>query len=64
MMREFAIHILQTIDFLQKLKPLDEEEMFNKQIDLPLKKRHLGIKKVLIFDLDETLAHYVRDANP
>jgi hypothetical protein len=37
--------------------------MLDKQIDLPLKKRALGITKVLIFDLDETLAHYVRDPN-
>ena len=42
------------------MDPVDEEEVFSKQIELKLKKRDKGIKKVLIFDLDETLAHCVR----
>ena len=64
MVREFAIHILQTIYFLQKLNPIDESEVKEKQIILPLTKLDRGIKKVLIFDLDETLAHCVRHENP
>ena len=31
-------------------------------IDLPFRKE--GIKKTIIFDLDETLAHYVRQVDP
>jgi hypothetical protein len=37
-----------------------EEEVMSKRVELPLKKKHLGINKVLLFDLDETLAHCVR----
>lgn len=36
----------------------------SKQVELPLKKKSKGITKVLIFDLDETLAHCVRQDNP
>ena len=34
------------------------------KIDLPLKKKDKGINKLIIFDLDETLAHCVRQENP
>lgn len=64
MIREFAIHILQTIHFLQQMDPLNEEDILEKQVELKLTKKHLGINKVLIFDLDETLAHCVRQENP
>lgn len=64
MVREFAIHILQTIHFLQNMSPIDESEWKSKQVELPLTKRDQGIKKVLLFDLDETLAHCVRHENP
>mmetsp|Transcript_39254 Transcript_39254/g.59890 ORF Transcript_39254/g.59890 Transcript_39254/m.59890 type:complete len:101 (+) Transcript_39254:407-709(+) len=33
-------------------------------IDFQFKKKDKGINKLLIFDLDETLAHYVRQENP
>jgi predicted HAD superfamily phosphohydrolase YqeG len=39
---------------------VEEDEVLEKAIDLEITKKHLGIKKVLIFDLDETLAHCVR----
>jgi len=35
-----------------------------RKIDLPLKKKDKGINKLIIFDLDETLAHCVRQENP
>jgi len=37
-----------------------EEQVRQKQVELKLKKKHLGINKLLLFDLDETLAHCVR----
>lgn len=49
------------MQFLQDMKPIDEQEVKDREIELPLKKLHLGIKKLLLFDLDETLAHCVRD---
>ena len=60
MIREFAIHILQTIHFLQKMSPHNHDDVIAKQVELPLEKKSQGIHKVLIFDLDETLAHCVR----
>jgi len=36
------------------------EEIESRKIDLPLKKLGKGIKHLLLFDLDETLAHCVR----
>jgi hypothetical protein len=56
--REFTIHIFQAISFLQNLDEIDEEEVTSRMIDLPFTKP--GIKKTIIFDLDETLAHCVR----
>ena len=41
---------------------VSDEEVMEKQIELKLKKK--GINKLLIFDLDETLAHCVRQENP
>lgn len=41
-----------------------DAEVMSKQVELPLKKKHLGINKVLLFDLDETLAHCVRQDIP
>lgn len=38
--------------------------MDKRKIDLPLKKKDKGINKLIIFDLDETLAHCVRQENP
>jgi len=35
-------------------------EIKSREIDLPLKKLNKGIKHLLLFDLDETLAHCVR----
>ena len=57
MIREFSIHILSTIHFLQEMDPVDEQEVLRKQIEL---KRVKPNKKLLLFDLDETLAHCVR----
>ena len=42
------------------MSPIEEDEVKEKGVVLPLKKKDKGIKKVLIFDLDETLAHCVR----
>jgi len=60
MIREFTIHILQSINFLQNMEPVDASEIASREIDLPLKKKHKGIHHLLLFDLDETLAHCVR----
>ena len=60
MIREFSIHILQTIHFLQRMDPIDEQDIFDKQVELKLVKKKQGIHKLLLFDLDETLAHCVR----
>jgi CTD small phosphatase-like protein 2 len=60
--REFTIHIFQSIHFLQQLSPIGEEEVLSRQIELPFTKQ--GIKKTLIFDLDETLAHCVKHPDP
>ena len=38
--------------------------MDKRKIDLPLKKKDKGINKLIIFDLDETLTHCVRQENP
>lgn len=38
--------------------------MRSRQVELKLQKKHLGIDKLLLFDLDETLAHCVRTENP
>jgi len=43
---------------------IQEEEVNKRKIDLQLKKRDKGITKLLIFDLDETLAHCVRSEKP
>ena len=56
--REFTIHIFQSINFLQNLAPIDEQEIETRMIELPFTKP--GVKKTIIFDLDETLAHCVR----
>lgn len=64
MIREFTIHILQSIHFLQNMEQIDDEEILSRQVTLDLKKRHQGIDKLLLFDLDETLAHCVRTENP
>ena len=60
MIREFTIHILQAINFLQGLEPIPWEEVASRQVNLKFTKRKQGIKKLLLFDLDETLAHCVR----
>jgi len=59
--REFTIHIFQSISFLQTLE-IDEQEINSRMIDLQWKK--YGTRKLLIFDLDETLAHCVRHKFP
>ena len=58
---ELSIHIYQSIDFLQGLQiPLDQVR--EKEIDVIFKKPHL--KKLLLLDLDETLAHCVKKPHP
>jgi len=42
------------------MDPIDDDEVSTKAIELDLKKKDQNINKVLIFDLDETLAHCVR----
>lgn len=54
---EFCIHIFQSINFLQTLR-IPEEEIEKRMVELKFKKPHC--KKLLIFDLDETLSHCVR----
>lgn len=46
------------------MEKIDEEDIRSRQVNLNLKKKHLGINKLLLFDLDETLAHCVRTENP
>jgi hypothetical protein len=60
--REFTIHIFQSINFLQNLDQYSDDEVTKRQIELPFSKP--GVKKMIIFDLDETLAHCVRQENP
>jgi hypothetical protein len=64
MIREFTIHILQTLHFLKAMDPIDEDLLETKKINLPLKKLDKGIKKLAIFDLDECMAHCVRQERP
>ena len=64
MIREFTIHILQTIHFIKNMDPINDEDVRSREITLKWKKRDKGITKLLIFDLDETLAHCVRQENP
>ena len=42
------------------MSPQNMDDVMSKQVELKLKKKSLGINKVLLFDLDETLAHCVR----
>jgi hypothetical protein len=44
------------------MDPIDEKDVLSRAIDLPFTKP--GIRKTIIFDLDETLAHCVRQENP
>lgn len=60
--REFTIHIFQSIHFLQQLEDIDISEVNSRMIELPHTKP--GVKKTIIFDLDETLAHCVKHQNP
>ena len=46
------------------MEQIDEQEILKRQVTLDLKKKHLGINKLLLFDLDETLAHCIRTENP
>lgn len=58
---EFCIHMYQSISFLQNIKiPIEEVE--KRMVELKFKKPHC--KKLLIFDLDETLSHCVRQPKP
>ena len=58
---ELSIHIYQSIDFLQNLQiPLDQVR--DKAIEFKWSKPH--IRKLLLLDLDETLAHCVKKPNP
>jgi hypothetical protein len=62
MIREFTIHILQSLHFLKNMDPIADSEVESRIIDFKFKKK--GMSKLLIFDLDETLAHCVRQENP
>lgn len=58
---ELSIHIYQSIDFLQKLEiPLEQVE--EKGLDIQWTKPH--VRKLLLLDLDETLAHCVKKPHP
>jgi len=39
MIREFTVHILQSIHFLQNMEPIDEKEIESRKVNLDLKKR-------------------------
>jgi hypothetical protein len=39
---------------------IDDNELEVRKVNIDLKKKKLGINKLLLFDLDETLAHCVR----
>ena len=60
MIREFTIHILQSIHFIQNMDPVPWSEVQQRMVEVNFTKKHRGIKKLLLFDLDETLAHCVR----
>ena len=60
MIREFTIHILQSIHFIQNMEPIPRQEVLDRQVEIKFTKANKGIKKLLLFDLDETLAHCVR----
>lgn len=47
---------------MQNLNQIEINEVESRMIELPHTKP--GIKKTIIFDLDETLAHCVRQENP
>ena len=55
--REFTIHIFQSIHFLQTLQ-IDSKAIDERAVTLEFVKPHT--RKVILFDLDETLAHCVR----
>ncbi len=57
--REFTIHIFQSISFLQSLI-IDPNSVSSRMIDIKFVTPH---RKVILFDLDETLAHCVRHKN-
>ena len=57
--REFMIHIFQSISFIQTLE-IDYREIQSRMIELSFRGPN---RKVLLFDLDETLAHCVRHKN-
>jgi hypothetical protein len=42
------------------MQPIDDNELEVRKVNIDLKKKKLGINKLLLFDLDETLAHCVR----
>lgn len=44
------------------MKKIKDEDIESRKVNLKWKKK--SIKKLLIFDLDETLAHCVRQENP
>jgi TFIIF-interacting CTD phosphatase-like protein len=46
------------------MDPIKDEEVESRKVTLNLQKKKLGINKLLIFDLDETLAHCVRQETP
>ena len=54
-----TIHIYQSIRFIKDLEEVDNNKLASKMIDLPWKKK--GFNKTIVFDLDETLAHCVRN---
>lgn len=60
--REFTIHIFQSISVIQNIEPITFDQLQTRMIELPFTKP--GIKKTIIFDLDETLAHCVKTENP
>ena len=46
------------------MDPINIDDVETRKVNLNLKKKDKGIHKLLIFDLDETLAHCVRSENP
>jgi hypothetical protein len=58
-------HFLQTIQQMKHIRQnmvmVDEKEALSKRVDLPTPRDPESQKKLLIFDMDETLIHCVDD---
>jgi len=60
--RELTIHIYQSIDYLQEDCEIPIAEVEKRKLELKFTKPNM--KKLLIFDLDETLSHCLKNKPP